>query len=56
MPLDGFEEGFQLIVTEDLLFGIIALGHGRAVGGVFRQQPLLDRRVKGFVKHHVYTS
>ena len=56
MPLDGFEEGFQLIVTEDLLLGIVALGNGRAVGGVLRQQPLLDRRVKGFVEHHVYPS
>ncbi len=35
MPLDGFEEGFQLIVTEDLLFGIVALGNGRAVCWIF---------------------
>ena len=56
MPLDGFEEGFQLIVTEDLLFGIIALGHGRAVCWIFGDQSFLDRCIKSLVKHHVYTS
>ena len=56
MPLDGFKEGFQLIVTEDLRFGIVALGNGRAVCRIFCDQPFLDRCIKCFVKHHVYTS
>ena len=37
LPLDDFKEGFQLIVAKDLLFGIVALGDGRAVGRIFRQ-------------------
>ena len=56
MPLDGFKEYFELIVAKDLLFGIIALGHGRAVCWIFCDQPFLDRCIKCFVKHHVYTS
>ena len=45
-----------MAIDQHLLLGVIALGNRRAVGWIFHDQPLLDRHVKGFVKHHVDAS